>query len=207
MTRTTFGLAMGLMGCLAVAAEAAKFEVQQEPDGVTVKLDGKLLTRYVIKSGAKPILWPIIGPYGDAVTRQYPMGEALPDEKSDHPHQRSFWFTHGDVNGVSFWMEGETRRANRSQGVLEGCRRRHGGHFDAERMDCTGRQEDVRRRADADLRHLRRERLDRLRQHGDGDRRASQIRRHEGGLLRRARGRQHDASTRRRAARSSTATG
>jgi len=107
MTRATLGLAMGLVVCLAVAAEAAKFEVQQEPDGVTVKLDGKLLTRYVIKSGNKPILWPIIGPHGDAITRQYPMGEALPDERSDHPHQRSFWFTHGDVNGANFWMEGE----------------------------------------------------------------------------------------------------
>ena len=51
MTRTTLGLAIGLVGCLAVAAQAAKFEVQQEPDGVTIKLDGKLLTRYVIKSG------------------------------------------------------------------------------------------------------------------------------------------------------------
>jgi len=105
MTRTTFGLAMGLAVCLAVATEAAQFEVQQEADGVTVKLDGKLLTRYLIKSGTKPILWPLIGPYGDPVTRQYPMGEALPDERSDHPHQRSFWFTHGDVNGVSFWDE------------------------------------------------------------------------------------------------------
>ena len=23
----------------------------------------------------------------------------------DHPHQRSFWFTHGNVNGVDFWSE------------------------------------------------------------------------------------------------------
>ena len=49
------------MGSLdALVKEAAKFEVQQDPDGVTVNLDGKLLTRYVIKSGLKPILWPII---------------------------------------------------------------------------------------------------------------------------------------------------
>jgi hypothetical protein len=27
-------------------------------------------------------------------------------EANDHVHQRSFWFTHGSVNGVDFWMEG-----------------------------------------------------------------------------------------------------
>ena len=26
-------------------------------------------------------------------------------EKKDHIHHRSFWFTHGDVNGISFWHE------------------------------------------------------------------------------------------------------
>jgi hypothetical protein len=106
MTLRPLGIAICLAGCLAISAQAAQFEVQQDADGVTVNLNGKLLTRYLVKSGIKPILWPIIGPYGDAVTRQYPMDQALPDEKSDHPHQRSFWFTHGDVNGVSFWHEG-----------------------------------------------------------------------------------------------------
>ena len=26
-------------------------------------------------------------------------------EDHDHPHQRSFWLTHGKVNGVDFWSE------------------------------------------------------------------------------------------------------
>jgi hypothetical protein len=69
--------------------------------------DGQLLTRYLIKSGNKPILWPIIGPNGEELTRGYPMREATPDERpGSHPHQRSLWFTHGDVNGISFWHEG-----------------------------------------------------------------------------------------------------
>ena len=76
-------------------------------DGVAVKIDGKLFTRYVTKSGVKPILWPIIGPNGKEITRQYPMREALATEKADHPHQRSLWFSHGDVNGTSFWHENE----------------------------------------------------------------------------------------------------
>lgn len=92
---------------LPTAVRAGTFELQQEEDGVTVKHDGQLFTRYVIKSHTKPILWPLIGPYGDEITRQYPMREALPTERADHPHQRSCWFTHGDVNGVSFWHEGD----------------------------------------------------------------------------------------------------
>jgi hypothetical protein len=31
--------------------------------------------------------------------------EDVASEKHDHPHQRSMWFTHGDVNGIDFWTE------------------------------------------------------------------------------------------------------
>jgi hypothetical protein len=106
MIRTISLFSFCLLSVFPAAAEAASFELQQDPDGVTVKLDGQLLTRYLIKSGNKPILWPIIGPNGEELTRGYPMREATPDERTDHPHQRSLWFTHGDVNGISFWHEG-----------------------------------------------------------------------------------------------------
>jgi hypothetical protein len=82
-------------------------QVSVEPDdeGVTVKLDGQVFTRYLFQSGPKPILWPIIGPTGAEVTRGYPMRPETPEEKADHVHHRSLWFTHGDVNGTSFWHE------------------------------------------------------------------------------------------------------
>jgi hypothetical protein len=79
--------------------------METDKEGVTVKLDGQLFTRYLIKSGAKPILWPVIGPTGKEMTRGYPMRDAAPTEKQDHVHQRSLWFTHGDVDGVDFWGE------------------------------------------------------------------------------------------------------
>ena len=40
------------------------------------------------------------------MTRNYPMKPGVAGEAEDHPHHRSLWFTHGDVNGVSFWHEG-----------------------------------------------------------------------------------------------------
>jgi Methane oxygenase PmoA len=87
-------------------AAAATFTAEKTDRGVTVKVDGQLFTEYLIRSGVKPILWPIIGPTGKPMTRDWPMVEG---KKQDHPHQRSLWFDHGDVNGVSFWEE--TRKA------------------------------------------------------------------------------------------------
>ena len=35
------------------------------------------------------------------------MVEGVAGESGDHPHQKSLWFTHGNVNDVDFWAEGE----------------------------------------------------------------------------------------------------
>ncbi|HEV3023561.1 MAG TPA: PmoA family protein [Pirellulales bacterium] len=91
---------------LLAALEAAELAVVKSGRGVAVNADGKLFTEYLIATGPKPILWPIIGPTGVAMTRAFPM-ELVDGEKQDHPHQRSFWFTHGNVNGVDFWSEND----------------------------------------------------------------------------------------------------
>ncbi len=97
-----------LAACLlSTSLQAAPFEVKKSDDGVEVWQNGKLLTRYVKKSKTKPILWPLHGPHGSEITRAYPMRKAGEGERGDHPHHRSFWFDHGDVNGVSFWHENE----------------------------------------------------------------------------------------------------
>ena len=69
-----------------------------------MKIDGRLFTEYLVRSGTKPILWPIIGPTGKPMTRDFPMRDR-PGETKDHPHQRSLWFSHGSVNGIDFWAE------------------------------------------------------------------------------------------------------
>lgn len=102
-----FSLAVALPWTLtfgSTSADAAEFSVKKHDRGVTVEIDGKLFTEYLTSTGPKPILWPIIGPTGVAMTRAFPM-EKIEGEKQDHPHQRSMWFTHGDVNGIDFWSE------------------------------------------------------------------------------------------------------
>lgn len=86
--------------------EAASQGVRLEPRGknLVVTVDGKPFTEYRVDVGNKPFLDPLIGPTGVSYTRAYPMRE-VKGEDHDHPHQRSFWFTHGDVDGVDFWAE------------------------------------------------------------------------------------------------------
>ncbi len=102
-----FGLA-AVSALSSISAVAAEWTVERGDKGLTVKLDGQLVTEYLIRSGAKPILWPIIGPTGQPVTRAYPMLEVA-GEQHDHVHQRSCWLTHGSVNGIDFWSEDETK--------------------------------------------------------------------------------------------------
>jgi hypothetical protein len=91
---------------------AAEFTVKQSDRGVTVNLDGKLFTEYLIASGPRPYLWPIIGPTGEPMTRAFPMKD-IEGEVKDHYHHRSLWFAHREVNGVDFWAEPESFKAGK----------------------------------------------------------------------------------------------
>jgi hypothetical protein len=75
---------------------------QSSPERVRVEIDGQLLTEYRASDGPKPYYYPVIGPTGQPCTRAYPMAQ-VEGEDRDHNHQRSFWFTHGNVDGVDFW--------------------------------------------------------------------------------------------------------
>ncbi|MGO9809679.1 MAG: PmoA family protein [Isosphaeraceae bacterium] len=77
-----------------------------EPRGanIAILLDQNLVSEYRTDIGAKPFLFPLVGPTGNSYTRAYPL-ETLAGEDRDHPHQRSLWFTHGKVNGIDFWSE------------------------------------------------------------------------------------------------------
>jgi hypothetical protein len=58
---------------------------------------GALFATFTDQGFRKPVLWPLLSESGRQVTSNGP---------SDHIHHRSFWFTHGHVNGRDFWSEG-----------------------------------------------------------------------------------------------------
>ena len=89
------------------ASQTSPVKATAAADRVTITAAGEPFAEYLFHSGHQPVIWPIYGPAGQAMTRQYPLGEKLASEKDDHPHHRSLWFNHGSVNGLDFWMEPE----------------------------------------------------------------------------------------------------
>ena len=73
---------------------------------IEIKIGGQLVTNYHYQQITRPVLYPVIGPFGHGVTRAFPM-EDLPDDHKDHKHHRSIWNAWGDVNGSNNWSEEE----------------------------------------------------------------------------------------------------
>jgi hypothetical protein len=74
-------------------------------DRVEFRIDGQPFTSYVFGDAAapRPYFYPLLGPDGQPMTRRFPMETTVPDEPTDHPHHRSLWAAHGDVNGHDNW--------------------------------------------------------------------------------------------------------
>ena len=81
------------------------FKLEHQDGKIRVLLDGELFTEYDYQTYAKPILYPVNGPGGISMMRNHPMRKGVEGEADDHPHHKSIWFAHGDVNGISFWHE------------------------------------------------------------------------------------------------------
>ena len=87
----------------------------QEPERITVSLEGKLVTAYnFAPKWVRPFLYPLIGPGDRQVTRNWPMVE-VEGEHTDHKHHKSVWVAHGDLNGTDNWSEEEGHGWQRHQ--------------------------------------------------------------------------------------------
>ncbi|QDV64195.1 hypothetical protein Mal65_33460 [Crateriforma conspicua] len=81
-----------------------------EGQGWTILSGNEVIAGYVVDSAGKPIVYPIHSPAGRRVVRDYPMGPQGPKTRDDHPHHRSLWLTHGEVNDQDFWSTSEERQ-------------------------------------------------------------------------------------------------
>jgi hypothetical protein len=102
--------ALPLNACHSQVPDASDASVtlasRAENGSISVATNGTPFARYIYTGAQFPYLYPVLGPAGDAMTRGYPM-DPRTGEEHDHPHHRSLWFTHGNVNGFDFWHEGE----------------------------------------------------------------------------------------------------
>ena len=100
-------LAAGVCAPSAAFAAAGNNVKMTRTDGkVRVEIGGQLFTEYVFKDVPRPFFYPVLAADGTELTRNYPMKKGVAGEVEDHPHHRSLWFTHGNVNGIDFWAEG-----------------------------------------------------------------------------------------------------
>ncbi len=82
-------------------------KVNEGEKKVDVMVDGKLFTSYIYPDNVKkPVLWPVMSPTGNMLTRSFPMINKEGD-RSDHPHHVGVWLNYGDVNGLDFWNNSE----------------------------------------------------------------------------------------------------
>lgn len=73
---------------------------------VDVSIGGKLFTSYHYGSQwVRPFLYPVVGPYGTQMTRNWPIVEGVKGEHMDHPHHKSIWVAYGECNKVDNWSE------------------------------------------------------------------------------------------------------
>jgi hypothetical protein len=108
-----FGIACWFPAGMSLSLAAVAQSPQAADQGVQitsltnrlrVEINGKLFTEYYFRDVPRPYCYPVLGPDGLAMTRNWPM-KSPPNEAHDHPHHRSFWFAHGAVNGHDFWSE------------------------------------------------------------------------------------------------------
>ncbi len=118
--------------CMSPSALPA-VSVDVTPDAIIFRDGDKLITEYryagtvAVEKGkgtkplAKPYFYPLNAPGGTPTTRAWPLKRGSAGETTDHFHQKSAWFCHGDVipegitlkakssdkhvQGVDFWSE------------------------------------------------------------------------------------------------------
>jgi len=82
-------------------------------NGAEFYMRGKKFTEYYTgKNVVKPYLGPLCEAFGNRVTR-------LDFEIKEHPHHRSLWISHGDVNGIDFWNEPPEHGFSRNQEITD----------------------------------------------------------------------------------------
>ena len=101
----TFAVACACFSASAAEGKAGGVVITDQGTNLVIKIGGQLFSEYQYKNYTRPFLHPLIGPGGAPMSRNYPMKDVA-DEARDHPHHKSLWYGHGDVNGYDFWAEG-----------------------------------------------------------------------------------------------------
>jgi len=93
--------------------QSVELQVNEAEKKVDVTIDGQLFTSYIYPDKIKkPVLWPVMSPAGNMLTRKFPMLKKE-GERVDHRHHIGIWLNYGDVNGLDFWNNAEIMPSER----------------------------------------------------------------------------------------------
>ena len=87
----------------AAPPAAAEVKLTQGATSVKVEVGGKEFTTYHFAAGEdkdfhRPFAYPVYAADGKAIT-----SDQIVTNRKEHPHHRSVWVAHGNVNGVDHW--------------------------------------------------------------------------------------------------------
>ncbi|MCI0703932.1 MAG: PmoA family protein [Planctomycetia bacterium] len=116
-------------------AHAEDVTIAPGKDAIEFKAGSGVVAKYLTDPKySKPFMYPMLAPGGVEVTRGWPMVSAPPMGTTDHVHQKSVWFCHGDVipegidlkvktterngKGVDFWSEAKDKDGKRRHGHM-----------------------------------------------------------------------------------------
>ncbi|MCZ7647407.1 MAG: PmoA family protein [Planctomycetota bacterium] len=94
-------------------------------EGLAVEINGKPFTTYrylpegTFPTKARPFFYPVLGPGGVGMTRNFPMRGDVDGEMKDHPHHRGLWVAFGEVNGTDNWSEQKEHGFQKHQAFAE----------------------------------------------------------------------------------------
>jgi len=90
---------------------AGKFVRLVRPGVLEIRLGGRKVAEYRFgKDVPKPYLYPVLGPDGKPMTEDAPR---------DHVHHHSLYFSHDEVGGYHFWLEGRKGSPIRHEKFLD----------------------------------------------------------------------------------------
>ncbi|MBN1808959.1 MAG: PmoA family protein [Planctomycetes bacterium] len=83
-------------------------DIVEQGGRLDVIMKGKFFTSYHFtpEAAPKPYFYPVAGPRDILMTRGWPMDPQKGDDE-DHPHHKSIYVAHGDINGADVWSEQE----------------------------------------------------------------------------------------------------
>src|SRR5256885_3703679 len=87
------------------ASKDSGVQITDQDGKLRIKVNGEEFTEYRYTGAPHVYFYPVIGPGGARMTRDYPMVPNSEGEEHDHPHHRSLWYSHGSVNRIDFWSE------------------------------------------------------------------------------------------------------